>query len=141
MASNANLKHLTSIQIRFNDLDILGHVNNAVYQHYYDFARLRYFSDVLGNSLDWKEFGVIMAGININYLKPILMEDTISVRSSVKSLGDKSLTMVQEIINTVSQDIHSNSEATMVGFSSLRNETMRIPENWRENISAFEGNI
>ena len=34
--------HETPLQIRFNDVDVMGHVNNSVYQNYFDVARLRY---------------------------------------------------------------------------------------------------
>ncbi|MGC9343464.1 MAG: acyl-CoA thioesterase [Bacteroidales bacterium] len=141
MSINGYLRHSTKIQIRFNDLDILGHVNNAVYQHYYDYARMKYFKDVIGSNLNWKEFGVIMAGITINYLNPIKMEDPVSVRSSIKVLGDKSLTMVQDIINSQSHDVYSSSEATMVGFSAFHNETVKIPDNWKEKIASFEEKV
>ena len=33
--------HKTPIQIRFNDVDVVGHVNNSVYQNYFDAARMR----------------------------------------------------------------------------------------------------
>ena len=33
----------TPIQIRFNDIDILGHVNNVMFGHYCDVARSDYF--------------------------------------------------------------------------------------------------
>ena len=31
-------RHHTDVQIRFNDIDILGHVNNTVYFSFYDTA-------------------------------------------------------------------------------------------------------
>lgn len=141
MQSNGIFNHTTRIQIRFNDLDMLGHVNNAVYQHYYDYARMEYFAAVLGNQVNWMEFGVIMAGISINYYHPIKISDNIAVRSSIKKIGEKSITMVQEIYNTESLEICSDNKATMVGFSSSRNETIRIPEYWRQKISGFEKHI
>ena len=36
------------IQIRWRDLDALGHVNNAVYLTYFELARLAYIRAVLG---------------------------------------------------------------------------------------------
>jgi acyl-CoA thioester hydrolase len=120
---------------------MLGHVNNAVYQHYYDYARMEYFSEVLGNHLNWKEFGVIMAGISINYYHPVNISDSIGVRSSITKIGDKSITMVQEIYNTLSGVVCSANEATMVGFSSILNESQTIPDYWRNRISTFEGKV
>ena len=53
--SNRSFKHFSPVHIRFNDIDILGHVNNAVQQYYFDIARLDYFRDVFKEAVDWKE--------------------------------------------------------------------------------------
>ena len=37
-----------AIQIRWRDLDALGHVNNAVYLTYFELARLTYIRALLG---------------------------------------------------------------------------------------------
>ena len=34
-----NFKHTIPVQIRFNDLDVFAHVNNAVIQEYFDLAQ------------------------------------------------------------------------------------------------------
>ena len=39
-----------AIQIRWRDLDVLGHVNNAVYLTYFELARLAYVRAVLGRT-------------------------------------------------------------------------------------------
>lgn len=141
MQSAKQFRHHTPIQIRFNDLDILGHVNNAVYQHYFDLARMEYFSEVIGFNLDWKKFGVIMAGISIDYFKPVKINDSVSVRSRVVRIGEKSLTMNQEIYHSETGEIKCSNRATMVGFSMEKNHTMEIPSAWKEQIFYFEGKL
>ena len=74
-----NFKHKTPVQIRFKDIDKLGHVNNANHLTYFELARMKYFEDVIGDQIDWKKQGVILARIEINYKLPILLEDKISV--------------------------------------------------------------
>ena len=41
--------HRTPLQLRFNDVDVLGHVNNTVYFSFYDTGKAIYFSDVRGS--------------------------------------------------------------------------------------------
>ena len=48
-----SFKHKVEIQIRFKDLDMLGHVNNANYFTYAEYARLKYFDHVVGEDKDW----------------------------------------------------------------------------------------
>jgi acyl-CoA thioester hydrolase len=37
--------HTTTIQVRFADVDKLGHVNNAKYLTYFEIARMQFFKD------------------------------------------------------------------------------------------------
>ena len=53
----------TPIQIRFNDIDGMGHVNNAIYHEYFDTARLEYFHRVLGDVVNRHESGLIIASV------------------------------------------------------------------------------
>lgn len=39
----SNYRHHQPIQLRFNDIDMLGHVNNTLYFEYMDMAKTRYF--------------------------------------------------------------------------------------------------
>ena len=48
------VKHRTPIQIRFKDVDALGHVNNANHLSYFEYARIRFFDDLIGTEIDWE---------------------------------------------------------------------------------------
>ena len=39
-------KHTLPVQLRFNDIDALGHVNNSIYFTFYDLGKARYFEEV-----------------------------------------------------------------------------------------------
>jgi acyl-CoA thioester hydrolase len=36
------------IQVRLTDIDILGHVNNAIYLSYFEMTRIHYFNELVG---------------------------------------------------------------------------------------------
>lgn len=130
--------HKTPIQIRFNDIDIMAHVNNSVYQNYFDMARMRYFEQVFQNKMNWDERALILAKITIEYLNPIFLEEEIIVLSKVYKLGNKSLQMKQEIINLRTSEVKANNDAVLVAFGSKENETIPLPEDWRIKIAKFE---
>ena len=48
-------KQKTPIQIRFKDIDRLGHVNNANHVTYFELARVDYFNALAGDDIkiDW----------------------------------------------------------------------------------------
>ena len=41
-------RHSIPVQLRFNDIDILGHLNNSVYFTLFDLGKTRYFEAVHG---------------------------------------------------------------------------------------------
>ena len=130
--------HSTPIQIRFNDIDRLEHVNNSVYQQFYDIGRVAYFDQILQEQMDWNIEGLVLASISIEFLIPIQHFDKIEVRSKVYEIGNKSLKMIQEIYNLTTGKIASSSKSVMVNYSNSEEKTLPIPNRWREKISTFE---
>ena len=45
--------HVLPLQIRFNDVDKFGHVNNTVYFQFYDTAKTDYIASVC-KGVDWE---------------------------------------------------------------------------------------
>ena len=136
--SQINYFHSTSIQIRFNDIDKLGHVTNSVYQQYFDLGRMAYFNDVLKEQMDWEVEGLILANITIDYINPIELHDQIIVRTKVYNIGNKSLKMCQELYNNTTSLIAASSKSVMVAYSNKTKTTLKVPERWVVSILSFE---
>ena len=64
-------RHTLPLQLRFNDIDLLGHVNNSVYFSFYDLGKARYFETVKAQNIDWKKADVVVANVNADFLSPI----------------------------------------------------------------------
>lgn len=133
--------HSTPIQIRFNDIDKLEHVNNSVYQQFYDLGRVAYFNEVLLEQMDWNIEGLVLASISIEFLISIKLHDQIEVRSKVYEIGNKSLKMKQEIVNLTTGQVSSTSKSIMVNFSNLKGHTVPIPQKWRDKIAVYENDL
>ncbi|MEA3316492.1 MAG: thioesterase family protein [Bacteroidota bacterium] len=133
-----NIIHKTNIQIRFNDIDILGHVNNSVFQNYFDLARVQYFNDVIKKEINWKTDTLVLAKIEIEYINPVFLEEEICVLTKTSNLGNKSLIMSQEIIAPNTNQIKTKNIATLVAYNYPTDKTIIIPDNWRNDIMKFE---
>jgi len=136
-----NKKHSTPIQIRFNDFDLAGHIYNAVYQEYLDSAKMNYFSEVLGDLIDWKTNGLVIASIQIDYASPILLGDTISIKSRVSEMGDKSIKMTQFVMKNNETEPVATGITTLVCFNFKKRESILIPDEWRQAITNFETDL
>ena len=135
-----SFKHKTYIQIRFKDIDQLGHVNNANHITYFETSRVNYFKDVFKNETNWKETGLILAHTEITYKNPIFLEDTISCYTKVSKIGNKSFDMENLIVKTSnSQDIIvAYGKSVLVCLNYLSKETIPIPTEWIQKIKQYD---
>lgn len=120
------------IQIRYADLDALGHVNNSNYLTYFEIARMHYFNALLGKDWDWRNEGMILANSSLEFLKPLLIQHEAEVKISTLSVGTKSFELYYEI--SVDDVVFCSGKSVIVAFNSLRNETIPIPSVMREGL-------
>ncbi len=131
-------KQKTPIQIRFKDIDRLGHVNNANHVTYFELARVDYFNALSGDDIkiDWNNEGVILAKIEIEYKQPILLEDKVFVYTWVSRIGSRSFDMSCSIVRIVNGEevIAAKGLAIIVCFNYKTNQSIPIPESWKAKM-------
>ena len=93
-------RHTLPLQLRFNDIDLLGHVNNSVYFSFYDLGKARYFETVKAQNIDWKKADVVVANVNADFLSPIYPGEPIAVQTCTVEIGNRSFKLLQQIVNT-----------------------------------------
>ena len=120
------------IQIRYADLDALGHVNNSNYLTYFEIARVHYFNELLGKDWDWRNEGMILANSSLEFLKPLLIQHEAEVKISTLSVGTKSFELYYEI--SVDDVVFCSGKSVIVAFNRVRNETIPIPSVMREGL-------
>jgi len=140
VSNNVTFKNILPIQVRFSDVDVMGHVSNTVYQNYYDSGKLQYFDQVLPD-MDFVNLGVVGASIKIDYFKPIFMKTRILVETRVAEIGNKSLIMEHNLIDESSKDVLSTCSAVLVCYSIKEQQSIPIPENWKQNILEYDEGV
>ncbi len=131
------MKHRTAIQIRFKDIDALGHVNNANHVTYFEYARIRFFDDLIGGEIDWETEGMILAHQQVHYKKPIYLKDEISVLTWFMKSGTTSFELGYEIVRTEkdgSETICATGSSVQVCFNYKTQKPVPIPEHWRTKM-------
>lgn len=120
------------IQVRFSDLDVLGHVNNSVYLSYFEIARVHYFGQMLGEEWDWTKNSVVLVKNNVEYLKPVLLSDVPCLTIIADQIGTKSFSLNYEL--HVNDILHTTGGSTLVCFDPSKNETISIPEVMKKEL-------
>lgn len=124
----------TDVQVRFRDIDAMGHVNNAVYVTYLEHVRADYFEEVLGVGLE--TVNTAIATLELSYERPITLDQSVTATARVPELGTTSLPMDYEIL--ADGEIAAMAETVQV-FVDETGEPRSIPETFRERIEGFEG--
>lgn len=131
-------KHRIPVQLRFNDIDMFGHVNNTVYFQFFDLGKLRYFEDVLGKDFAKKGFTAVIVNVNCDFFSPSFLNERLEVRSAVAAIGEKSITLEQRVVNPESGDVKCLCRTVMSGFDASTLKSAPIPVHFRNIIAAFE---
>ncbi len=132
-------RHKTPLQVRFVDIDKLGHVNNATLLSYIETARVAYFQYFIDKE-DWFVKGTILARTIIDYKEPVYLDDNVYVYTQITKWGTKSF----DISNVIVKMIDGKEVVCAYGMSVLvcvnynNRQTTEIPEAWKEKQRAFE---
>ncbi|PHQ47324.1 thioesterase [Halorubrum sp. C3] len=134
-ASGSDMGTYTAdIDVRFRDIDAMGHVNNAVYATYIEQARTRYFSDVL--NADLSRVSTVLASISIDFRRPVeLVDGEVTVTVDVADLGRSSATMVHEV--RAGGEAAAEAEATLVSLDPETGDPAPIPEEHRAAMESY----
>lgn len=131
-------RHSLPIQLRFNDVDKFGHVNNTVYFSFYDLGKTEYFSSVCPG-VDWEKDGIVVVHIEANFLSQIFSTDHIAVQTAVSEIGTKSFHLIQRVIDTETGDVKCICTSVMVTFDLEKHESKLMTKEWIEAICQYEG--
>lgn len=125
----------TEIQPRFDDFDVFRHVNNVHQQQYMDLGKSEFFTRRLGRDVFRENVKVVLVSVHNNFLNQILFGDRIVVRTELKAIGHKSITLRQTIVVLMTdgdEKICTQSESVLVAWDNETKQTISVPDAWRE---------
>jgi acyl-CoA thioester hydrolase len=128
------------IEVRYGDLDPQGHVNNATHLTFFEQARVAYFIKLglFSKDQSFMDIGVILADVQITYLKPVYFGQDIKVGVRIEKFGTKSMTIAQNVVDSSTGAELSKGTVIMVSYDYRQGKSIPIPVEWRKMISQFE---
>jgi acyl-CoA thioester hydrolase len=127
--------HTTTVDVRYQDHDTMGHVNNAVYVTYMEEARTSYLQDELGIAAD--ELSMVVAHLEVDFQRAVQYADEVEVAVSVTDVGESSFTMAYQVRDD--EGVAVEGETVQVVLDPETRTTERVPEEWRTSIRVLEG--
>jgi len=133
-----NYKYRTLIPIRFSDMDAFGHVNNAIYLTYFEIARSNYWKEII--HWNWAETGIILGRSEINYLKPIMINDEIACYVRTTRIGNSSFDVMHVLvkITEAGEEICTTGKTVCISYDYTANKSVSIPRKQRQNMIEYD---
>jgi acyl-CoA thioester hydrolase len=122
--------------VEFRDIDVAGHVNNAVHLTYLETARIRYLIEVLGPQFAYA-VSLILARIEVDFRSPGRFPETLEIGARVTRLGTKSFDMEHEVRGGDGRLVLEAS-SVLVAYDYEASAPIEIPEDWRVRLDAYE---
>jgi acyl-CoA thioester hydrolase len=127
----------TNIEVRFSDLDAMGHVNNAVFFTYFEEGR-KHFSKKVFNVSDISDFKFIMAHIRCDFIIPIRLNDRVILQMWVKNIGTKSFSFEYRIVDFSDETrVYAIGESIQVCYDYEANQSIEVPARMRESLTRY----
>ena len=125
----------TEIQKRFSDVDPFQHVNNVSQQMYFDAGKME-CSPNRCSATKCRRATCASSPVSTStsYMGQIRLHDRVRVTTTCERIGNKSLTLFQQLV--VDGRVRSESRSVMVAFDFARQLSMPVPEAWRTRLLA-----
>ena len=108
--------HHIPVQIRFNDVDLFGHLNNSVYVEFFDMGKLLYFKQFMGGHFEKQASVPVVATINCTFCTPTYIDDRLDSNKNVKCIAT----------------------THMVNVDAKTGRPVPVTDEWRKAISEYE---
>lgn len=124
--------------IRFNDIDILGHLNNTVYFSLFDTAKADYLEKVMGGKINWQRVESVVGTVNCTFLNPCYYGEKLHIFTRCEEMGHKTFTLRQVLVNTHTQEVKAVCTTIMVSYDPDTHRSSEVSDKFRQAVENFE---
>jgi acyl-CoA thioester hydrolase len=133
----------TDVAVRFNDVDAMGHVNNAVYLTFFEEARVGLFTQGGMASEDGTpleaRFPFILAEATCRYLSPARVGETLRVYLRLARIGTTSFDLEYLILERNERRPVATGRTVQVAFDYTTRRPIPVPEEVRALLERCRG--
>ena len=127
----------TNIEIRFRDLDAMGHVNNAVFLTYFEEGRKQLFNAMLDVS-EPSGFAFILAHISCDFLKPIKLNSKLTLEIWVHAIGNKRFDLQYQLVDRMDHTlVYAQGTSAQVCYDYKHNRTVPVSDSFRTKLVEY----
>lgn len=126
------MPHRETFEVRYADVDMMGHVNNATYLTYFETARLNYYMRLrdLQPPLGADDLDIIVARLACQYHRGLRWKETAEIVAWVDRVGTKSFTVRFAILDAHGKLV-AEGDTVLVSYDYAQDASKEIPPDLR----------
>lgn len=132
-------RSITPVQIRFNDIDILGHLNNTVYFSIFDTGKAEYLQTVMKGQMKWDRVESVIANVNCSFVNACFYGEPVAVYTRCDEISEKSFRLHQVLVNADTLQVKAVCETVMVSYDPDTKSSVKVSDNARRLLCEYEG--
>jgi len=139
---------VVGVEVRFRDLDAMGHVNNAVYLTYFEQARLAFWRAIHpggapDEAIDPAQIGFVLARAECDYASPVRLGERLLVGCRAGDFGTSSFAFDYRIVaagGSVDAEVRlvASGRTVQVTWDWASGKKVPFSDELRRRIEAFQ---
>jgi acyl-CoA thioester hydrolase len=131
-------KLIIPLEVRFSDLDALGHVNNVTYFTYFEIARVKYLYAVSGKPVTLDDIKLVIVEATCSYRAQAQLGDILEIGVRVSQMRRSSFAFEYRIRRSGAGTLIAEGRTVQVVYDHQRRRSAPIGDSFREQVERFE---
>ncbi|HBL30264.1 MAG TPA: thioesterase [Acidobacteria bacterium] len=132
-------RHVDVIPVRWGDMDVMGHVNNAKYFTYCESARMSYFAAIhMPEHREHEKQGPALASATLNFRRQVHHPAELEVFTRVSEIGRSSFKMEYELFHRGTDERVADGTGIIVWVDYGTGKSNPLPEGLKAAIRKYE---
>ena len=126
------------VQVRWGDMDAMGHVNNAMYFTYLETARIELFASLgLEGPMTDGKIGMSLAHAACNFRREVKYPNVLEIGTVVTKVGTSSFQLAHVFLFDGTDTLAADGNSVVVWADYARGKSVPLPDAVRMKLMAF----
>jgi len=118
-------------RVRFGELDVLGHVNNAAYLRWFENLRIHYFRDYGVSDYNSTPPRIVLRALGLEFLDEVILNDEYTVAG--RTVSTRTTSFAMEYVVVINKVVTTRGSAVIVNLDQS-GAKQPLPAAW---VTAF----
>ena len=136
--------HIYQVKVKFNEVDMLQIVNNAVYFNYFEQAKIQYALDsrfLPGDNIFSASNVYYMVRNEINYLKVARFDDELNIYTRISYIKNSSFGFEHIVENSKTKKIIAEGAGVSVHVNPVKRRSTPLTQEFIQKVKMIEPSV